>query len=57
MIPRALDWLEERTGLPSSVAHFMNEEIPASADGIRFSAASPCFCSSWCRCLPASCWR
>lgn len=25
------NWLEERTGLPSAVAHFLNEEIPASA--------------------------
>src|SRR3954451_11352386 len=26
-----LDWLEDRTGLPSAVAHFFNEEIPASS--------------------------
>ncbi len=26
-----VDWIEERTGLISGVAHFMNEEIPASA--------------------------
>ena len=25
------DWLEERTGLPSAVAHFLDEQIPASA--------------------------
>jgi ubiquinol-cytochrome c reductase cytochrome b subunit len=31
MIPNAIDWLEERTGLPSAVKHFMEEEVPASA--------------------------
>src|SRR5919112_2131920 len=31
MIPSTLDWLEERTGLPSAAAHFMNEKIPASS--------------------------
>ena len=31
MIPRGLEWLEERTGLPSAIEHFMNEEVPASA--------------------------
>lgn len=26
-----LDWIEDRTGLISTISHFMNEEIPASA--------------------------
>jgi len=26
-----LDWLEDRTGLPSAIEHFFNEEIPASS--------------------------
>jgi quinol-cytochrome oxidoreductase complex cytochrome b subunit len=25
------DWLEERTGLPSALQHFLDEDIPASA--------------------------
>jgi ubiquinol-cytochrome c reductase cytochrome b subunit len=44
MIPRALDWLEERTGLPSSVAHFMNEEIPASAGWHQVFGSVAMFC-------------
>ncbi len=31
MINHVLDWLEDRTGIPSAIRHFMNEEIPASA--------------------------
>ena len=26
-----MDWIEDRTGLISTVEHFMNEEIPASS--------------------------
>lgn len=44
MIPRALAWLEERTGLPSSVSHFMNEEIPASAGWHQVFGSIALFC-------------
>jgi ubiquinol-cytochrome c reductase cytochrome b subunit len=44
MIPRGLDWLEERTGLPSAVAHFMNEEVPASAGWHQVFGSVALFC-------------
>src|SRR3954451_9864544 len=44
MIPRALDWLEERTGLPSAAAHFMNEKIPASAGWHQVFGSVALFC-------------
>jgi ubiquinol-cytochrome c reductase cytochrome b subunit len=44
MIPRGLDWLEERTGLPSAVAHFMNEEVPASAGWNQVFGSVALFC-------------
>jgi ubiquinol-cytochrome c reductase cytochrome b subunit len=31
MINGVRDWLEERTGLPSAIQHFLDEDIPASA--------------------------
>ncbi|MFM2123640.1 MAG: hypothetical protein RL328_91, partial [Acidobacteriota bacterium] len=31
MLHSVRNWLEERTGLPSAVEHFLNEKIPASA--------------------------
>jgi ubiquinol-cytochrome c reductase cytochrome b subunit len=31
MLPRLRQWLEERTGLPSAVQRFLDEDIPASA--------------------------
>ncbi len=31
MKDRALQWLDDRTGLPSAVRHFLDEDIPASA--------------------------
>jgi len=30
MFKAILDWLDERTGLPSGIEHFLNEDIPAS---------------------------
>ena len=44
MIPNALDWLEERTGLPSAVTHFMNEEVPASAGWHQVFGSVALFC-------------
>src|SRR5205809_5154407 len=44
MIPRTLEWLEERTGLPSAVAHFMNEEVPASAGWHQVFGSVALFC-------------
>jgi len=31
MIKPVLDWIEDRTGLPSTIQHFLNEDIPASS--------------------------
>ena len=31
MLHQFLDWLNHRTGIPSAIQHFLNEEIPASA--------------------------
>ena len=31
MLANVRDWLEDRTGLPSAIEHFLSEEIPASA--------------------------
>lgn len=31
MLRQVRDWLEDRTGLPSAIQHFLDEEIPASA--------------------------
>lgn len=31
MLNSVREWLEDRTGLPSAIEHFLNEEIPASA--------------------------
>ena len=42
--PDAVEWLEERTGLPSSVTHFMNEEIPASAGWHQVFGSIALFC-------------
>jgi ubiquinol-cytochrome c reductase cytochrome b subunit len=44
MINRGLDWLEERTGLPSSVSHFMNEDIPWSAGWHQVFGSIALFC-------------
>ena len=44
MIPNALDWLEERTGLPSAVKHFMEEEVPASAGWHQVFGSVALFC-------------
>ena len=44
MIPRTLDWLEERTGLPSAVKHFMDEEVPASAGWHQVFGSVALFC-------------
>ncbi|HYP05023.1 MAG TPA: cytochrome b N-terminal domain-containing protein [Bryobacteraceae bacterium] len=44
MIPRSLDWLEERTGLPSAVKHFMDEEVPASAGWHQVFGSVALFC-------------
>jgi hypothetical protein len=30
MLNDVRDWLEERTGLPSAIQHFLDEDIPAS---------------------------
>jgi ubiquinol-cytochrome c reductase cytochrome b subunit len=44
MIPKALGWLEERTGLPSAVSHFMSEEVPASAGWHQVFGSIALFC-------------
>jgi quinol-cytochrome oxidoreductase complex cytochrome b subunit len=45
MNPNAVrDWLEERTGLPSAVSHFMDEEIPASAGWHQVFGSVALFC-------------
>jgi ubiquinol-cytochrome c reductase cytochrome b subunit len=44
MIPRALNWLEERTGFPSAASHFLNEEIPASAGWHQVFGSIALFC-------------
>jgi ubiquinol-cytochrome c reductase cytochrome b subunit len=44
MIPRGLEWLEERTGLPSAIEHFMNEEVPASAGWHQVFGSVALFC-------------
>lgn len=31
MLAKVLDWLDDRTGLPSFIQHFLDEEIPASS--------------------------
>jgi ubiquinol-cytochrome c reductase cytochrome b subunit len=45
MNPNAVrDWLEERTGLPSAVSHFMDEDIPASAGWHQVFGSVALFC-------------
>src|SRR6476619_2025731 len=44
MIPRGLEWLEDRTGLPSAIEHFMNEEVPASAGWHQVFGSVALFC-------------
>jgi ubiquinol-cytochrome c reductase cytochrome b subunit len=44
MIPRSLDWLEERTGLPSAAKNFLEEEIPASAGWHQVFGSVALFC-------------
>src|SRR5215210_4408219 len=41
---RVLDWLEERTGLPSAISHFMEEDIPASAGWHQVFGSVALFC-------------
>ena len=31
IVDSTLEWIEDRTGIPSAIQHFLNEEIPASA--------------------------
>ena len=44
MIPRTVGWLEERTGIPSAISHFMKEEIPASAGWHQVFGSVALFC-------------
>ncbi|MCU0245373.1 MAG: cytochrome b N-terminal domain-containing protein, partial [Bryobacter sp.] len=44
MIRNILDWLEDRTGLPSGVQHFLNEEIPASSGWKQVFGSVALFC-------------
>lgn len=44
MIRNILAWLEDRTGLPSGVQHFLNEEIPASSGWKQVFGSVALFC-------------
>lgn len=39
-----LDWLEERTGIPGAVQHFLDEEIPASSGWHQVMGSVALFC-------------
>lgn len=44
MMARAFEWLDDRTGVPSAVRHFLSEEIPASAGWHQVFGSIALFC-------------
>jgi ubiquinol-cytochrome c reductase cytochrome b subunit len=44
MITKVMDWVEDRTGLPGGIAHFLNEDIPASSGWHQVLGSVALFC-------------
>jgi ubiquinol-cytochrome c reductase cytochrome b subunit len=44
MIRKVLDWVDDRTGIPSGIAHFLHEDIPASSGWHQVLGSVALFC-------------